>query len=125
MNNNIQEHYCSFQVSKLLKEKGFDIECSKFYNNEGWNFNVGEHEHSFANNTELNGRGFSRPTHALAIEWIKVNFGFWIYVKLISDNNWLFDVSIDIFSFRAEKGFSSPQEATEAALLYTLKNLIN
>ena len=25
INNNIQESYCSFEVSKLLKEKGFNI----------------------------------------------------------------------------------------------------
>lgn len=31
MNNNIQEAYCSFEVSKLLKEKGFGVDCLYYY----------------------------------------------------------------------------------------------
>lgn len=31
MNNNIQEDYCSFEVSKLLKEKGFDVKGNNAY----------------------------------------------------------------------------------------------
>ena len=31
MNNNIEEAYCSFEVSKLLKEKGFNCLCNTHY----------------------------------------------------------------------------------------------
>ena len=31
MNNNIQEPLCSYKVSKLLKEKGFDIDNKDWY----------------------------------------------------------------------------------------------
>lgn len=31
MNNNITENYCSFEVSKLLKEKGLRLKCEYYY----------------------------------------------------------------------------------------------
>ena len=103
MNNNIQESYCSKEVSKLLKEKGFEF------------------------NMRTAPTGF--PTHALAIEWIRVNFGIWIQV-FNEEKNFGYDIinikkktSLGNLLYRAY-AFNSPQQATEAALLYTLQNLI-
>ena len=79
-------------------------------------------------NGNLDGWLISAPTHALAIEWIRVNFGIGIaispkrgfefkwYVYFYNGKELLGEIK---FAF-----FNSPQEATEAALLYTLKNLI-
>jgi len=33
--NSIIEDYCSFEVSKLLKEKGFNVACSHYYFEDG------------------------------------------------------------------------------------------
>jgi hypothetical protein len=115
INNNISEHYCSFEVSKLLKDKGFDI-----WTYSGWT--NGEIKNGF----KVSIHETNRPTHALAIEWIRVNFGIWICI----DNHTpiLFEFSIrnlkDEFTPQSEGNFNSPQEATEAALLFTLQNLI-
>lgn len=35
MNNNIEESYCSFEVSKLLKEKGFEVPTLCYYFEDG------------------------------------------------------------------------------------------
>lgn len=105
MNNEIQEAYCSFEVSKLLKEKGFNI---------------------------------YQPTHAIAIEWLRINFGIWIDIGYEPETGtdmlnepykieWYSMVSkigylnLDIPTFHQ---YNTPQEATEVALLYVLNNLI-
>ena len=127
INNNIQESYCSFEVSKLLKEKGFDNSNCEYWD---WSKeNIPMH--------------VCKPTHALAIEWIRVNFGyhpvliptvtsFWTYkiVKVISnsDDDYILGIKSvsDLPPYKEVCGYdySTPQEATEAALLYTLQNLI-
>lgn len=133
INNNIQEPYCSFEVSKLMKEKGF-IKAGAAYTLDGqfWiNSNL--------LNESITGKPkpvfIPCPTHALAIEWIRVNFGISIEINLsFNGNEWLWESSKfgktintkQTFKNLLESGsgFNSPQEATEAALLYVLKNLI-
>ena len=83
---------------------------------------------------------YSRPTHALAIEWIRVNFGIWITayaharkwvvtIEDISEKSWIREdgsermLPRDIGSSNVEEK-NSPQEAIEAALLYTLQNFV-
>lgn len=106
MNNNIQEAYCSFEVSKLLKEKGFDVKQLRTYHREG--------------ETVL------CPTHALAIEWIRVNFGIHINSVWLASAKFCGEITKvkSNMELHAVRGYDLPQEATEAALLYTLKNLI-
>lgn len=126
INNDIQEAYCSFEVSKLLKEKGFKRYTSMWYDENGdtvlWGDIMGDQD-------DIDNH-IASPTHALAIEWVRVNFGIWIQIhgwtnQPVDDELWkeayqafvngdAMDVSI----------FKTPQEATEAALLYTLQNLI-
>lgn len=127
INNEIAESYCSFGVSKLLKEKGFD--CLKI--GEGEYFGVHSDGRIHDNGDECCEYHIKKPTHALAIEWLRVNFGIWIYLNiLVNVSNYNHR---EVFSPAVVKGlglemkfecFDSPQEATEAALLYTLKNLI-
>ena len=73
MNNNIEENYCSFEISKLLKEKGYDMFCSLAYDKYG-------NEIKWRHGTELmrNSENYYKvdkvcvaATHALAIEWIR------------------------------------------------------
>jgi hypothetical protein len=137
MNNNIQEDYCSFEVSKLLAERGFDVRCSDYYF-EGRLYPVVK---QIANNSvylKNDAPYFHRPTHALAIKWIRVNSG----VRLIIDSGgigslrWTYNfyapgwtgseyvIKKKLIENRLNPYFNTPEEATEAALLYTLKNLI-
>lgn len=117
MNNNITEDECSKEVCVLLQEKGFDVQCSnEFYDGhpvpeccETWSGSWG---------------GIQQPTHALAIKWLRVNFGIHISVDFDS-KNWFAVITILPNKDRHIYGSSnSPEQATEAALLYTLKNLI-
>lgn len=159
MNNNITEDYVSFEVAKLLKEKGFSAYCTSLYTEEGKQNDVGNY-----NGTDDDKYiSYSRPTHALAVKWVRENFGIHIsiqpvwynkhsniaYFYLAFENpekevtnhddrftvilegsyqdvkgNYVNDEKYDKLLFETGFAFCSSQEATEAALLYTLKNLI-
>lgn len=142
MNNNITEDYCSFEVSKLLKEKGFAVYCTSLYTEDGKQNDVG----NYNGVDDDNYISFSRPTHALAIEWIRENFGIHIYCHSEIKINGLEITQLDKYQGGItrinhtyiygkinkndipkgpyRKPCNTPYEAIEAALLYTLKNLI-
>jgi len=106
MNNNLNEDYCSFEISKLLKEKGFDV--------------------IHTNLVKHNGQNYFAPTHSLTIKWIRENFipnYFLNFFPYINRNKLMFEIRINGHHFRSS-GHKTPEEATETALLYTLKNLI-
>ena len=163
MNNSIEEAYCSFEVSKLLKEKGFKQPTLYYYFEDGvfvknsYRDTIGmdygrefeiEYEELLGNwndnfVTEKNGdrcfgcdkskgyfETYSAPTHALVIEWLRVNFGMYIDIRQnsISEGNYFLYIKQCIKPFHtlyaSNKYYSTPQEATEAALLYVLKELI-
>ena len=113
LNNNIQESYCSFEVSRLLKGKG----CTLGENRDGL------------------------ITHALTVEWLRVNFGILILVYPqryeVLELMWSYSISniedgyvVDGLEFPEISNpneipvWTSPQEATEAALKYVLEELI-
>lgn len=147
INDKIEENYCSFEVAKLLKEKGFGVKTRFFYylnDNRKWHKDgdIGEgfDDEYWGNNTNLNwnqgtlpfkpfSEAVSRPTHSIAIKWIAVNFGIHIYsfpvyeskaIGLTKLTGYCFHINKDFL----EEEFKTPYEATEAALLHTLKNLI-
>lgn len=134
MNNNIQESYCSFEVSKLLKEKGLDCGTHTTAYSEDGIKQISPYS-SFYDPYKY---PILNCTHSLAIEWIRVNFGIEIYfrperncrigvttyyygISKISKTNHLEIIEVvDLLNSE----YSTPQEAIEAALIYTLKNLI-
>lgn len=158
MNNNTTEDYVSFEVAKLLKEKGFAWLDHTLIAKDGklvWSNPTGvptSLDNGY-NCYEENGvpirprkytptnTHYPRPTHALAIKWIRENFGIHIYAQfqtwddgcytanwcLKQDILWLFyDIGVkekDGMLWKRTK-FNKPEEATEAALLHTLQNLI-
>lgn len=125
MNNNIQESYCSFEVSKLLQSKGFNVPCRKAYM-----YRFLEHTYDTYKGVLIDAPlicDIYAPTHALAIEWIRVNFGIWISVFNDDVNFFWMGIILNTKErIRGDNGeeFNTPQEATEAALLYTLNKLI-
>lgn len=110
-NINVQEDYCSFEVSKLLNSKG--LPGLK-------NFPITKKHWKAAN---------LKYTHALAIKWIRENFG--IHITALKSYNTEKEYTYEIVwytdniqnSYMADY-YNSHEEATEAALLYTLENLI-
>ena len=106
MNNNITEDKCSLEVSKLLWKHGMKTpECLL----DKWlNINF-------------------IPTHAVAIKWIRENFNWNIETGYRNSHK---DYSSTIYPMfpntqvhRTER-FKTSEDSVEAALLYTLKNLI-
>lgn len=169
--NNIEESYCSFEVSKLLKEKGFGVATSTYYKEPGklitsfkdsgcseeeYYFDVTDFYENWNDGAVINKDGnrcygcshnigyvdtYSAPTHAIAIQWLQVNFGIWISIELV-DNTRIFNYFPCIttmkdreyndedmidqakYYYLTELGAKTSQEATEAALLYALTKLI-
>lgn len=126
MNNNIEEDYCSFEISSKMWKKGARLKSERCFsysynhpNGEGWYEDI---------KTEL---AIAKPTHALAIKWIRENFGIHIMVDRSPRSKNRFDwfyliKSGDGFNTRPifSGYFDRPSEATEAAILYTLTKLI-
>ena len=132
INNKIQESYCSFEVSKLLKEKGCDLPAQLIHYypprkkdnvhlGPGW----GRKYNYYVNQPKDGSDRIHSFTHALAIEWIRVNFGIWITVGYLGDGYNCTIQNKEGYTKKAMGNFNSPQEATEAALLYALQNLIS
>lgn len=131
MNNNIEEDRCSFEVSKLLKEKSFSVSVNSYYRISGdIRFGAATH-YDWNHPKDQDDYYISCPTHALAIKWIRENFGIHIMVDRSPRSKNRFDWFYLIKSgdgFNTQPIFSGYfdqlSEATEAAILYTLKNLI-
>ena len=132
----------NFEIAKLLQEKGFDEPCShaykevespvlyihrdKKYNNsfkKEWQDSVRKNSHM--DNAVI--KRYSAPTISEVVMWLYEKHGIWIYVQrdwdvgkclgfeaIIDDN----DGSINT------ETFNSTTEAYEAAIKYTLENLI-
>jgi len=109
----IQEDYCSFEVSKLLKEKGFDYQGFDYIDFEGEVIRQ------------------DRPTHQMAMKWLKgkgiecVIIPIWNTIGkqyrsyVLSDLGDRYKDNYDSYSDNI-----SYEEAVEAALKYSLENLI-
>ena len=130
--NNIQEPICSFEVSELLKEKGFDVPCFNVYEKDGTPLFDSFRE--VIKNSEISNTFITAPTHSIALEWIRVNFGVHIadhfneYDEKYQYIIWVFELnrtpsSKDVID--NGKQFDTPQKAIEAGLLYALTKLIH
>lgn len=110
----ITEDYVSFEVAKLLKEKGFDEECQKYY---------GDYK-------------YPCPTLQMATKWLRENFNM-NPVPYATSIGWYFEVfdltQMDITGCALlyqvgipskEKTFETCEEACEAGIRYCLENLI-
>jgi len=113
----------NIEIAELLKEKGYDIPCYHYYyknkldssSKDNWN--------------DLN--GYSAPTIAEVVMWLYEKYGVWIDVSLNQyskpkDLQWMYSIVFtqDCTYSHSPKSFNSPTEAYEAAILYTLNNLI-
>lgn len=158
ISNLIQEPFCSVEISKLLKKKGFDCQCDMLHIGKEkhnihrnlfkecygihicTNSQIQEYSNEYGFKNYLKGKEIiTIPTHALAIEWIRINFGYHIntmYMGAELKYSW----SIDVIS-TADSGWTSfgpteeeekdvalrknsSQESVEFALKYALTELI-
>ncbi len=124
----ITEDYVSFEVAKLLKEKGFDEPTFWFY--------VGDGTKYLAHKT-LNGDWYRRPTLQMTMKWLREEKKIGIEVNTIfdldDDNKWYYEYGFCIFQLSGTfkkiaecdyDGYKTYEEACEEAIRYTLENLI-
>lgn len=129
MNKDIQEDYVSFEVAKLLKEKGFDIDNCKYWN---CSYMTGSTTTTLSRFKNEHINSVKAPTQALVIKWLRIKHNI-IVETLIFDKGFL-EKDKFCFQWRVYNNteewetemveFHTPEEATEAAILYTLQNLI-
>lgn len=127
----IEEAYCSFEVSKLLKEKGFDEKCYQKYDRDGYlSFNDVGYINAEKPSEDF---GALAPTHQMACAWIRSK-GWHIQVNphyaegdMRNPCKWrweivgLHNINSDVYS---DSLYESYEKATEAALMHVLTNLI-
>ncbi len=116
----------SFELAKLLKEKGFDEVCQQWYSVEGGLY----YQDEFDNN-----RGFipvcecEAPTIAEVVMWLYEKHRIWTVVNVNIMGSWYFE-HFDLKEKRnaefkpTDTHYDSPTEVYEAAIEYTLKNLL-
>lgn len=112
----ITEDYCSFEVAKLLKEKGFEGICDYAYSNKGNYFEIDR-----SNFDEVY---CLRPTHQMAMAWLRKK-GLHINITYKNRPMSTFLYYWSIAEHEDIKGLEQTyKEAVEESLKYCLQNLI-
>lgn len=114
----IQEQYVSFETAKLLREKEFDGEVHSYY---GHNGRVIYRTDNFC----------KRPTQAMAMRWLREihRLDIYFYHDVIQEiNEWWYQInkvtkSCSTIQHKSD-AYLTYEEAVEAALKYSLENLI-
>lgn len=120
----ITEDYCSFELSKLLKEKGFDVPIDTYFHN-GNDF-VCE---NYVTNWNAKEEYVSRPSQSLAMKWLREVHRKYIDIRYNNQNE---EYRFIVFTMIKDKPIdfihseyhSTYEEAVEAAIKYCLTNLI-
>lgn len=121
----IKEDYVSYEVAKLLKEKGFDESVNKFYEIFTGKPSLVRSEYC-RNSFTIS---YAAPTHQMTLKWlrevhnwyidIRFNRHYQCYIPIVYNMSGTLESIANL-----EERPKSYEEATEAALLYVLKNLI-
>ena len=127
----ITEDYCSFELSKLLEEKGFDGECVGCYWDSKKTFDVNYEPLSYSDG-DLRDEVILAPTHQMAMKWLREVHNIIIVIEphsynYIEEKTSSYDFSIwygDNYEHPLTTNYSTYEEAVEAALKYCLTELI-
>jgi hypothetical protein len=121
----IKEAYCSYELSKLLKEKGFD-ESSFAYYSEFDDWKILRFWRKYARNP-INTFYLCAPTHQMACAWLREVHNMHIDIDP-SEGDWHpCVIELETWSAISDgnlKICDTYEDAVEAALKYTLENLI-
>lgn len=122
----ITEDFCSYEVAKLLKEKGFDEPIQHFYKFDSKKLYRG----TVFTNTQIGDKFYNAPTHQMAIKWLREVHKICIVVYPFTHREGgTYTSDICTLTMTMEEGhlrgvWNSYEEAVEATLKYSLKNLI-
>ena len=150
----ITEDFVSFEIAKLLKEKGFDGKCTHCFaldTNEiqniyddvtpgysplapcDWNHITEEESCQIGLSGWTN---LSAPTLWVAMKWLREVHKMHVCISYTEENNWAVEIqsyngenysvwkSTQLLGLNLKVGFDSHEEACEAAIRYCLENLI-
>ena len=123
----IEEDYVSFEIAKLLKEKGFDEcplyrydDCGQFWAQGGYDKTKKWH--------------FPAPTLQMAMKWLRNVHKLFIFISpwIMRENNiqYYFEIreiktnDFEVIYDHTSKELSSYEKACESAIKYCLENLI-
>lgn len=120
-----KKFYVSFEVARLLKEKGYDEECFSYYYDDGK-----EIDYSFCGgerNSTWEERCVSAPTKAEAIDWLDTK-EIVIEISSLRNRKWRFSIYkngwFQIDSWIHDRlDFSTRLEAEEVAIIKALELL--
>lgn len=137
----ITEDYLSFEVAKLLKEKGFDVPVNYEYHYKITipQFHRKKHNFNGIEYSNCSSEWYSAPTLQMAMKWLREVHN--IHIELNWDKgNQLYSFqiwkpgkfrpeisSLDLWKIYKDDNYLGEwiyEEATEAALKYSLENLI-
>lgn len=125
----ITEDYVSFEVAKLLKEKGFDWACIGYYVYD----EPDDVKYSFLceTNSIWESRCCSAPTLQMAMKWLREVHKLYIEITPSSKTNefivdsYRIDIVTKTFdTIYVSSGYDTYEQACEAAIKYCLENLI-
>ena len=124
----ITEDYVSFEIAKLLKEKGFDWNCITYY----VDYEPDDVKYSMLceNNTDWEEHCYSAPTHQMVMKWLREVHKISIEITstgylIDNDVEWECDIKAGHrLYFKHITGEKSFESVAEKALKYTLENLI-
>lgn len=133
----ITEDYVSFEVAKLLKEKGFQAKCTAcYYSDSSHTFKLISGRINYCNPRFRKYKSippYNAPTLQMAMKWLrevhKINLylvPFYGFNREYTDNcKWIYEIDFENkgISLNYPK-FNSYEEACEAAIKYCLTNLI-
>ena len=120
----IKEAYCSFEVSKLLREKGFDEPCIYYYKDGVLMFSPFlKGRNSYQTDT------YSAPTHQMAMAWLRDTHKIFIEIGVSIDLNGNYHYGYAILDDKCryvKRDYTSfkYEDAVETALKYVLEILI-
>ncbi len=124
----ITEDYVSYEIAKLLKEKGFNEPCFYYYKDGVLMFSpILKGRNSYQTDT------YSAPTHQMAMKWLRIEHNILLFLLPAQENGKLVYL-VKVWTWNEEEGIyestyapmprKEPEQAIEAALKYSLKNLV-
>lgn len=125
----IQEAYCSKEVSKLLREKGFNESCYTYYDDiddsinrfdKGLHFNNTSYPWEVPYDINDAKKYIIAPTHQMAMRWLREVHDIKIMIRPYVDGTYSYEILNGFWYVN----FDSYEDAAEAAIKYCLEYLI-
>ena len=127
----LSEDYVSFEVAKLLKEKGFREPCYMYYDNNG--DISGKYINPDIPFNYSSVPYYLCPSQSMAMKWLREEKNIFIVIEphaydYVNEKNKSYACSLWIgdnyYEYLESRDYPSYEETVEAALKYCLKNLI-